>query len=148
MAGQLDVDYRIVGGNAVTFLTGIHGVDHLVPVRETADVDFGASYQVVADGRLPAVLISMGYERAAGNRFVRVVPDSIGELTLAIDVLAPSYENRLVVNRKHGELYVDEVPGLALALARTPVTVALDVTLTSGIQASAFLMLPDVVAAL
>lgn len=148
MASQLNVDYRVVGGNAVTLLSGIYSVDHLVPIRETADVDFGASYQVVSDERLPAVLMSMRYERVAGNRFLRTVPEGSGELTLAIDVLAPSYENRLVANQKHGELFVDEVPGLAFALARPPVTVALNVTLTSGIKGSALLRLPDVVAAL
>ena len=98
VAAEMGVQYRIVGGNAVTLLTAVHRVDQAVPGRETADADFGAG--------------------------------------------------RLVTNQPHGDLVVDEVPGLALAIARPATTIALHVTLTSGIRRSAIIDLPDVVSAL
>lgn len=148
VANEHALEYRIVGGNAVTLLTVVHRVDHLVPGRETADADFGAPFPVVADPRLPAGLAARGYDRVEGNRFQRMRPDGKGELLLVVDVLAPSYEYRLKPNQRHGGLVVDEVPGLPLALARPPTTVALDLTLTGGERLSAVIRLPDVVAAL
>ena len=148
VADDFGMEYRILGGNAVTMLTAVHGVDHLVPGRETADVDFGASYPVVADPRLPAALESRGYMRVEGNRFTRTGQDGKGDLMLAIDILAPAYGDRLVTNQPHGDLIVDQIPGLALALARPPTTVALDITLTSGVRLTAVIDLPDVVSAL
>jgi hypothetical protein len=49
IAAELDIDYRLIGGNAVSLLAAVHGVTDLVPGRETADADFAAGYQVVAD---------------------------------------------------------------------------------------------------
>ena len=43
VAADLGVEYRLVGGNAVTLLTHVHGVSDRVPERETADADMGAS---------------------------------------------------------------------------------------------------------
>lgn len=148
VAERLEVEYRLVGGNAVTLLAAAYGVTHLVPARETADADFGASFRVVADPRLVDALVLLGYRRAAGNRFVRTIRDPVGALALTVDILAPSYEARMISNRPHGDLVVDEVPGLALALARSAVVVAVDLTLTSGDRVSAVLMLPDGISAL
>jgi len=39
VANELALRYRIVGGNAVTLLTAVHGVDHLIPGRETAPAE-------------------------------------------------------------------------------------------------------------
>jgi hypothetical protein len=148
VAARLGADYRLIGGNAVTLLVEVHGVAGLVPARETADADLGASYQVVADPRLVDALGDLGYARVEGNRFVRALADRHGELELAIDVLAPSYEARLINNRRHGDLVVDEVPGLPLALARPGTEVHVDVRLTSGEGLVTRLVLPDVVSAL
>jgi hypothetical protein len=60
VADDLQLEYRIIGGNAVTLLTVVHGVDHLAPGRETADADFGAAFPVVADPRLPIALLAKG----------------------------------------------------------------------------------------
>ncbi|SNR59580.1 hypothetical protein [Blastococcus mobilis] len=146
--------YRLVGGNAVTLLVAVHGVSDLVPARETADADFGAAYPVVADPRLLAALRERGYRQQSGNRFLRT--HTLGPTTgraapswdLVIDVLAPSYVGRLLPNQTHGELVVDEVPGLNLALAREGTPVTVEVTLTSGHTVTTALMLPDVVSAI
>lgn len=146
VAGLLGAAYRLVGGNAVSLLTAVHGVSDLVPGRDTADADFAAHYGVVGDPRLPKALAELGYTRVVGNRFTRTDPASGDEL--AVDVLAPSYTGRLEANQRHGLLYVDEVPGLAFALERPPTVVAAEVMLTSQVTVSAELQLPDVVAAL
>ncbi|PZS32584.1 MAG: hypothetical protein DLM59_07885 [Pseudonocardiales bacterium] len=148
VAARLGVDYRLIGGTAVTLLVACHGVGDLVPPRETADADFGAAGDVVADPRLPAALTDLGYRRTSGNRFTRPHADAIGELDVTIDVLAPSAVGRLRSNQPHGALLVDEVPGLALALRRPSTPVSLEVRLTSGVALIAALDLPDVVSAL
>lgn len=148
VAARLGVDYRLIGGNAVALLVACHGVADRVPPRETADADFGADSDVVADPRLPAALGDLGYRRTSGNRFSRPHADAAGELDVTVDVLAPSAVGRLRSNQPHGDLLVDEVPGLALALARPSTPVFLRVRLTSGIELTAALDLPDVVSAL
>ena len=154
IATALDVPYRLIGGNAVTLLVAVHGVGRQVPARETADADFGAEPSVVADPRLLAALQDAGYRRSEGNRFVRqhTQPADGDELTaswhLVVDVLAPSYRGRLRTNRRLGELVVDEVPGLHLALARPGTTVDVSVRLTSGHVLDTVLVVPDVVSAI
>lgn len=148
IARELQVEYRLIGGNAVSLLVAAHGVSEMVPPRETADADFGAAYAVVADPRLPAALNRSGYTRESGNRFRRKQATSEGELDLVVDVLAPSYVGRLLTNQTHGELVVDEVPGLALALARAATRVRIDVLLTSGTRLVTALAIPDVESAL
>jgi len=43
VARELDAEYRLIGGMAVTLLVAAHGASGLAPDRETADADFGAS---------------------------------------------------------------------------------------------------------
>jgi hypothetical protein len=157
MAARIGASYRLVGGNAVTLLVFAHGVSDLVPARETADADFAAAHQVVADPRLIDALSTFGYTRVAGNRFTRThtlaaidtAPTTeFVRWNLAVDVLAPSYEGRLVPNRAHGDLVVDEVPGLAVALERPGTTVALHVRLTTGNELVTDLVLPDITSAI
>ncbi|MBQ1051228.1 hypothetical protein KBX50_22485 [Micromonospora sp. C51] len=145
----LELDHRIVGGHMVTLLVALHGVSAQVPLRETADADFAALPTVVADPRLPAELVERGYtSREAANRFMREVEDSHGPLTLVVDILAPSYRGALVPNQRHGELVVDEVPGLVLALHRPAELLDVHVQLTSGEPLGLRVMLPDVASAL
>ncbi|GAA4759187.1 hypothetical protein GCM10023328_48130 [Modestobacter marinus] len=154
IAAELAVEYRLVGGNAVSLLTAVHEVSNRVPPRETADADFGAEYQVIADPRLLKALLHRGYLQSEGNRFTRTHTLASLDATtdpvwdLVIDVLAPSYEGRLVSNQSHGQLVVDEVPGLALALARPGTPVTVEVRLTSGHSLVIDLLLPDVVSAI
>jgi hypothetical protein len=153
IAADLVVPYRLVGGNAVTLLCAVHGVTDLVPARETADADFGADYQVVGDARLQSALLARGYRQVEGNRFSREQTGTGADgrtetWPLVVDVLAPSYEGRLLSNRRHGDLVVDEIPGLALALSRAGVDVDIEVRLTSGHELRFSTTLPDAVSAL
>lgn len=148
IARKLAVDYRLIGGNAVTLLTHLHGVSGLVPARETADADFGALPEVIASSDLPAALKDHGYRQVEGNRFVRPTDHAGTELELVVDVLAPSLQGRLVTNQEYGELYVDEVPGLQLALTREPEVVELDVRLSEGTRLITRAILPDPISAL
>jgi len=149
IAAALDADYRIIGGHMVTLLTEAHGVAGQVPLRETLDADFGALPQVIADPRLPKALRDRGYAaHGAANRFARRQEDAQGWLDVVIDVLAPSYEGRLLPNQAHGDLVVDEVPGLALALVRPAATVDLEVCLSGGGDLEMRIALPDLASAL
>lgn len=149
ITAALGVEYRIVGGHMVTLLVAAHGVSDDVPLRETLDADFGALPHVVADPRLAQALRAHGYTTpGVSNRFVRQHRDVDGELDLVIDVLAPSYEGRLVSNQQHGELFVDEIPGLAYALNRPPAVVELSVRLLDGRELDMQIALPELASAL
>lgn len=145
VASRLALPYRLVGGNAVALLVIHHGVASAVPSRETADADWGMDMQACADARLVPALLATGYHRAAGNRFVRTTASG---RRLAIDVVAPSYEARLVPNQPHGDLVLDEVPGLRTALTMDATTVRRDIVLTDGTTVLLHVALPDVRAAL
>lgn len=149
IAAQLELDHRIVGGHMVTLLTAAHGVAGQVPMRETLDADFAALPAVIADPRLPRALADRGYLPAdAANRFVRHHHDDHGPVDLVVDILAPSFENKLVPNQRHGDLVVDEVPGLILALHRPAAVVHLRVRLTNAEELALQVRLPDVISAL
>ncbi|MDR1189793.1 MAG: hypothetical protein LBK95_20465 [Bifidobacteriaceae bacterium] len=139
VAAKIGADYRLVGGHMVSLLVAKYQVTG-VPTRETADADLGAASPVVADPSLPQALRGLGYVQSGGsNRFVRPIH---GGLQATIDILAPSYTARHHPNQKHGELYVDLVPGLAFALACAPETIAITAHLTSGDRVDAELAVP------
>jgi len=104
----------------------------------------GVSFEVCADPRLVPALTALGYDRQSGNRFIRTQ----GTRPLVIDVLAPSYLGRLMPNQPHGDLVVDEIPGLLDALRLPPVYVAARAILTDTTQVDVHVPLPDVRAAL
>jgi hypothetical protein len=144
LAGELDTDYRIVRGQMVSLLVAVSGATD-VPERDTLDADFGVPYQVAADQRLTAGLTARGYQSdGAANRFVR----RDGSRERVIDVLAPSYTSRLHTNQAHGDLILDEIPGLSYALAVPAVSVELDVTLTDQQSLRFTVSLPDPAAAI
>jgi hypothetical protein len=148
IATELSVEYRIVGGHMVTLLVAAHGVSGRVPMRETVDADFAALPEVIADPRLPDALHARGYtQREASNRFVRRHDDAGSSFDLVVDILAPSYQGKLLSNQQHGHLVVDEIPGADLSLARPPMLVDLQVRLTGGATMNMRLALPDVSAA-
>jgi hypothetical protein len=130
VATDLGIDYRLIGGNSVALLVHVHDATTQVPDRATADADMGVSFEVCADPRLVPALTALGYERQSGNRFKRTQ----GTRTLIIDVLAPSYLGRLMPNQPHGDLVVDEIPGLLDALRLPPVQVAARAILTDTTQ--------------
>jgi hypothetical protein len=149
-------DYRIIGGHMVTVLAARWGLgSHLY--RETADADLGVTPIVVRAINLPGRLLELGYEQIAGNRFVRAVRDIPIELSTdeaepnrsVIDILIPAYTSRARENVEvTEELITTEVPGLAAALGRPAVTMALDLRRLSGETVQAVLSFPDEVSAL
>jgi hypothetical protein len=144
VATDLGIDYRLIGGNCVALLVHVHDAATQVPDRATADADMGVSFEVCADPRLVPALTALGYDRQSGNRFIRTQ----GTRALVIDVLAPSYLGRLMSNRPHGDLVVDEIPGLLDALRLPPILVAARAILTDASQVDVRVPLPDVRAAL
>jgi hypothetical protein len=144
LATNLGTDYRLIGGNSVALLVLVHDAATQVPDRATADADMGASFEVCADPRLVPALTVLGYDRQSGNRFIRTQ----GLRTLIIDVLAPSYLGRLMSNQRHGDLVLDEIPGLLDALRLPPVHVSALAILTDTSHLEVHVHLPDVRAAL
>lgn len=143
IADDIGADYRLIGGNSVTLRTHFHGVSRQVPERETADADMGVTLQVCGDPALVIALANRSYERLDGSRFVR----TRDKRELAIDILAPSYEGRMISNQAQGDLVVDTVPGLGLALAMQPTLLDVTVNLLGGNRIAFQLALPDVRAA-
>lgn len=95
-----------------------------------------AGYLALADQALVAALDQRGYRQVAGNRFERSLPTEAApatgpgqSLSLAIDVLVPSFTHRHLPNQEVGDLVVDAIPGLALALARPPTSIDVTVEL-------------------
>lgn len=144
IAARLGAEYRLVGGLAITLVVHAFGAEGVAPERETADADLGVPFDVCADARLLAELQAIGYTQHEGNRFRR----QLGDRELVIDVLAPSYESRLVPNQKHGRLYVDEIPSLRTALSESPTRVDVTAVLSDGADLTMALLLPSVPAAL
>jgi hypothetical protein len=149
-------DCRIIGGHMVTVLAARWGLGSSL-YRETADADLGVAPIVVRAINLTGRLSDLGYERVAGNRFVRAVRDIPINLTTAegephrsvIDILVPAYTSRARENVEvTEELITTEVPGLAAALGRPAVTMTLDLRRLSGETQQAVLPFPDEVSAL
>jgi hypothetical protein len=149
VADRIGVAYRLIGGISTGLLTRVHGVSDLVPGRETVDADFGAMPEVIGDARLPVALADRGYRQIEGNRFLRrqLRPDG-STSDLVVDLVVPSWTGRLQNNRCLGQLWVDEVPGLSLALARSATVVEAEIHLTDGETLFTILALPDVTSAL
>ena len=145
VADDLGIEYRIVGGQMV----GLHVALAEVPepvVRVTLDADMGVAAASARDPGLVPGLEALGYSRpGAANRFVRTT-DS--ELKLVIDVLAPAWGRRLIPNQQHGDIVLDEIPGLSLALARLGEQIELTVTMLDGTAVSFMAVIPDITSAL
>lgn len=154
LAELTDVESRIIGGHMVTLHVQRWGLGREL-YRETRDTDLGIPPVAVRDGRLIDLLTQSGYERTAGNTYSRPlddVPISVGddqELSASIDLLVPAYTSRARDNFKvSDDLTTTEVLGLAEALKRPGIAVALELTRLNGEVRSAELMLPDEVSAL
>lgn len=134
IAATLDIQHRIVGGHMVTILARVHGVADQVPHRETLDADFGATPEVIAESGLVQALRDRDYTTPDySNRFVRTHQDPLGSVDLAIDVLAPTYgSGNRVRSMACGDLTVDAIPGLALALTRPAIETVIAVRLFAG----------------
>lgn len=145
VAAALDARYRLVGGIAVTFLTHVHGVDGVVPSRETADADLALRPDVCASPQLVEALENEDYTKVSGNRFERRLS---GQPDRVIDIVTSSHSDSLVPNQELGSLHVDALPGLHVALAAPATMITVNALLTNGADLEMTLALPDVSAAL
>lgn len=148
IARSADVEFRLVGGNAVSLLVWAHGGAGLAPDRETNDADLGVPAQTIGAHDLVEAMIQAGYSKTEGNRFQREAHHGRSTLLLVIDVVIPSYTGRMETNQPFGELVVDAIPGLAIAIARPPMLVDVTTTLTTGEELTYSVPLPDVISAL
>jgi hypothetical protein len=145
LAEQTGIDYRIVGGQMVGLHVAASGAEDPA-LRQTLDADLGVGHQVAGDPALVDGLEGLGYERPeSANRFVRTAP---GGQRLVIDLLAPSYGSRMQTNRRHGQMTVDEIPGLSFALALPGERVELHVRLLDDSTIDLITVIPEITAAL
>ena len=145
-----DADYRVIGGHMVTALVARWSLGAGL-YRETGDTDLGVPPIVLQDGSLVNRLKLLGYEQVEGNRSarkltdipVRLFGDEESARLAMIDVLVGAYTSRPRTNRKVGEIYTTEVPGLPTALLRDPVTMELELHRLNGEVLIAGLCFPD-----
>ncbi len=151
-----DASYRVIGGHMVTALAARWQLGPRL-YRETGDTDIGVPPIVVRDHHLLERLKDLGYEQVEGNRFARTMADVpvrvARELDVPrraiIDVLVPAYTSHARQNRRiSNELVTTEVPGLATALRRAPVTLSLELHRLNGDTLAAELCFSDEAAAL
>lgn len=143
LARRLGITYRLVGGIAVTLLTHVHGADDRVPDRETADADMGVPRQVLADTDLVGALRDLNYKQEESNRFRR----SDGR-DAVIDVLTVSQRDRRVESEAFGDLTVDAIPGMHVAMMLPATGVDVQAHLRDGTELAMALDVTDVRAAL
>jgi hypothetical protein len=139
--GDIAADYRVIGGHMVTMLAARWQLGAGL-YRETGDVDLGIPPIVARDQRVADRLRDISYVQIAGNRFARGLSDIPAGTTgksdpptpqALIDILVPTYTSRARENVQVGEdLFTTEVFGLQFALARQPVTLALDLRRLNG----------------
>lgn len=145
VAGNVGIDHRLIGGQMVRLHVAMAGVPEPV-VRVTQDADMGVAAASARNPELVPALEALGYARpAASNRFIRTTDDG---LRLVIDVLAPAWGRRLVPNQQHGDIVLDEIPGLSLALARPGEQIDLTVTMLDGTAVSFPTVIPEINSAL
>jgi hypothetical protein len=150
-------DYRVIGGHMVTVLAARWRLGQEL-YRETGDVDLGITPIVARDYNLVSRLKGLNYLQVAGNRFARGLSDIPAGMKekggprdpeALIDVLVPAYTSRPRESVQIGEdLFTTEVPGLQLALARPPVTMALELRRLNGEVLQCELPFADEVSAL
>lgn len=145
VARDAGLEYRIVGGQMVRLHVALAGVAEPT-VRVTLDADLGVAAASARNPALVAGLESLGYTRpTASNRFIRTTEEG---LDLVIDVLAPAWGRRMVSNQQYGDITLDEIPGLSLALARPSEPIELTIVLLDGTSVSFDLVIPDITSAL
>lgn len=156
MRSDGETTYRVIGGHMVTALAARWQLGPQL-YRETGDTDLGVPPIVVRDHHLLERLKDLGYEQVEGNRFARTIEDIPvrpardldAPRRAIIDVLVPAYTSRARQNRRIGDdLVTTEVPGLATALRRAPVTLSLELHRLNGDTLAAEVCFPDEAAAL
>jgi len=142
---------RLIGGHMVTLLANRWDLGAGL-FRETKYADVGVHKVALVSGEVVSRLQARGYEQKAGNRFGRTPEDldidvsnheEAPALVAMIDLLIPSYDSRIRDSVPVGDIVTTEVPGLANALARDPVVLALDVVRLNGDCMNFSVLVPD-----
>ena len=145
VANKTAIEYRIVGGQMVRLHVALAGAPEPT-VRVTQDADMGIAAASARNPALVAGLEALGYTRPeASNRFIRATSDG---LRLVIDVLTPAWGRRMMSNQQYGEMTVDEIPGLSLALAGPGESIDLVVTLLDDTSMLFVVAIPSITSAL
>jgi len=137
---------RLIGGHMLTLHAQRWQLGQDL-YRETHDVDLGIAKLLVSQGVALETLLAKGYSKVAGNRFARTLPSGRqtkgGPEQALIDVLVPATRTRARKNIRVGDLATTEVPGLASALQRSAVVVAVTMHRLDGEVLQAQVPLPD-----
>jgi len=145
LAKETGIEYRVVGGLMVTLHLAVSGADDPTS-SQTLDADLGVTQQVAADPALVDGLEGLGYERPeSANRFIR---EGTQGLRMVIDVLMPSYTSRMKTNQRAGEMTLDAIPGLNLALAGPGESLEIAAHLLDGTVIEFMTIVPNLMAAL
>jgi hypothetical protein len=136
-------EYRLIGGMTVMLHIQRLGLD--LPLRGTADADFGVPPHVLRQSDLVEAIEALGYSRTFGNRWERPIK---GRGTAAVDLLVPAYRSRSRDTVKVGDVITTEVPGLAEALRRPGLGIEAELRMTDGTVLAADIVLPDAIGAL
>jgi hypothetical protein len=131
-------EHRLIGG--VSVMLHIQRLRLDLPLRSTADADFGVPPIALRDIQLVEAIEALGYRKVAGNRWERPLDT---RRVAAVDLLVPTYTSRARHTVRVGDVVTTEVPGLAEALRRRGVQVGLDLLLTDGSRLEAGVVLPD-----
>lgn len=141
-AGKLHSS-RLIGG--VTVLLHQQRLSLDLPLRATADADFGFPRYLLREPELLAAIEDRGYRKVMGNRWERQLDEA---RVAAVDLLVPTYRTRVRDTVRIGDVVTTEVPGLAEALRRPGVPLTIDMALTDGSNAAANVVIPDPAATL
>jgi hypothetical protein len=141
-AGKLE-ESRLIGGGTVLLHQQRLAID--LPLRATADADFGLPPYLLREPELITAIEDRGYQKVMGNRWERRIDDA---RVAAVDLLVPAYRSRARDTVRIGDIVTTEVPGLADELRRPGVTVDIDIALTNGPSIAAKVAIPDPAATL
>jgi hypothetical protein len=141
-AGKLG-DSRLIGGVTVLLHQQRLAID--LPLRATADADFGLPPHLLREPGLITAIKDRGYQKVMGNRWERRIDDT---RVAAADLLVPAYRSRARDTVRIGDIVTTEVPGLAEALHRPGVSLEIDIALTDGSSIAAEVVIPDPAATL
>lgn len=136
-------EYRLIGG--VSVMLHIQRLRLDLPLRATGDADFGVPPHVLRQPDLVEAIEGRGYRKVFGNRWERRVDE---RRVAAVDLLVPAHRSRARHTVKVGDVVTTEVPGLAEAFLRPPVSINAEFRLTDGGIVAATVVLPDAMATL
>jgi hypothetical protein len=136
-------EYRLIGG--MTVMLHVQRLRLDLPLRGTADADFGVPPHVLRESDLVESIEALGYTKTFGNRWERPID---GGGVAAVDLLVPAYTSRSRHTVRVGDVVTTEVPGLAEAFRRPGVTVEAELHMTGGSMLVADIVLPDAIGTL